>query len=161
MLLAPQTHSSSRPRAPASERTHMDENVPNGNLASQAAFPGLSKVHQARTLDCHKLSLVTHQKSLLSLHVRNPCQNISFLIIDSSLILGNEWLYVDSTFRFIQACKSSCLVSHVSKLLNSLFLDLPMLPEAYLDLKEVFSKTQTISLPPRGLYDCTIEQLLW
>lgn len=35
-----------------------------------------------------------------------------------------------------------------------------MLPEAYLDLKDVFSKTQTTSLPPCGLYDCTIKQLL-
>lgn len=37
------------------------------------------------------------------------------------------------------------------------FPDLSMLPEVYLDLKDVFSKIHATSLLPHLLYDCAIE----
>ncbi len=60
-----------------------------------------------------------------------------------------------------RACYASCLVSAGFSVSGSVLQDemgsLSNVPEEYLDLKEVFSKSRAASLPPHRPYDCAIE----
>lgn len=155
-----------------------DENFMDLNLARQLDLQlrPLPKPRSARALDGHLLSRVTDETPPLSLSISgNHFESISFLIIDSPqypLILGYLWLckhnpQVDwvtgKVLAWSLACQSSCLLSPLasSKFANSLseFPDLSMVPEVYLDLKEVFNKARATSLPPHRPYDCAIELL--
>ncbi len=100
-------------------------------------------------------------------------QTISFLVTNSPLapvVLGHPWLTqhnprVDwgrnTVSEWSKACYASCLVSagfSVScSVLQDEMVSLSNVPEEYLDLKEVFSKSRAASLPPHRPYDCAIE----
>ncbi len=60
-----------------------------------------------------------------------------------------------------RACYASCLVSAGFSVSGSVLQDemgsLSNVPEEYLDLKEVFSKSRAASLPPHRPYDCAID----
>lgn len=63
-----------------------------------------------------------------------------------------------------QACQLSCLPSlsdsFKSADSSSEFTDLSMVPEVYLDLKEVFNKARAMSLPPNHPYSCAMSSSL-
>ncbi len=103
----------------------------------------------------------------------NHSETITFLITKSPLapvVLGHPWLTqhnprVDwgrnTISEWSKACYASCLVSAGFSVSCSLLQDemgsLSNVPEEYLDLKEVFSKSRAASLPPHRPYDCAIE----
>ncbi len=103
----------------------------------------------------------------------NHSETITFLVTHSPLapvVLGHPWLTqhnprVDwgrnTVSEWSRACYASCLVSAGFSVSGSVLQDemgsLSNVPEEYLDLKEVFSKSRAASLPPHRPYDCAIE----
>ncbi len=103
----------------------------------------------------------------------NHSETITFLVTHSPLapvVLGHPWLTqhnprVDwgrnTVSEWSRACYASCLVSAGFSVSGSVLQDemgsLFNVPEEYLDLKEVFSKSRAASLPPHRPYDCAID----
>ncbi len=103
----------------------------------------------------------------------NHSETITFLVTHSPLalvVLGHPWLTqhnprVDwgrnTVSKWSRACYASCLVSAGFSVSGSVLQDemgsLSNVPEEYLDLKEVFSKSRAASLPPHRPYDCAID----
>ncbi len=103
----------------------------------------------------------------------NHSETITFLITNSPLapvVLGHPWLTLhnprvdwgrNTISEWSKACYASCLVSAGFSVSCSLLQDemesLSNVPEEYLELKEVFSKSRAASLPPHRPYDCAIE----
>ncbi len=103
----------------------------------------------------------------------NHSETITFLVTHSPLapvVLGHPWLTqhnprVDwgrnTVSEWSRACYASCLVSAGFSVCDSVLQEemgnLSNVPEEYLDLKEVFSKSRAASLPPHRPYDCAIE----
>ncbi len=103
----------------------------------------------------------------------NHSETITFLVTHSPLapvVLGHPWLTqhnprVDwgrnTLSEWSRACYASCLVSAGFSVSGSVLQDemgsLSNVPEEYLDLKEVFSKSRAASLPPHRPYDCAID----
>ncbi len=86
------------------------------------------------------------------------------------VVLGHPWLTqhnprVDwgrnTVLEWSRACYASCLVSAGFSVCDSVLQEemgnLSNVPEEYLDLKEVFSKSRAASLPPHRPYDCAID----
>ncbi len=102
----------------------------------------------------------------------NHSETITFLVTHSPLapvVLGHPWLTqhnprVDwgrnTVSEWSRACYASCLVSAGFSVCDSVLQEemgnLSNVPEEYLDLKEVFSKSRAASLPPHRPYDCAI-----
>uniref|UniRef100_A0A8C5MT48 ribonuclease H n=1 Tax=Leptobrachium leishanense TaxID=445787 RepID=A0A8C5MT48_9ANUR len=102
------------------------------------------------------------------------CETIRFQVIDSPscpVVLGFPWLtehnpVIDWAQRDIMcwgpSCQSKCL-GRVNVIGSLNIATAPPLstevPECYMALKEVFSKTRTEVLPPHRPYDCAIELL--
>ncbi len=67
----------------------------------------------------------------------------------------------NSVSEWSERCYASCLVSACSPVscvsLQDEAVNLSNVPEEYLDLKEVFSKSRAASLPPHRPYDCAID----
>ncbi len=103
----------------------------------------------------------------------NHSETITFLVTHSPLapvVLGQPWFTqhnprVDwgrnTVSEWSRACYASCLVSAGFSVSGSVLQDemgnLSNVPEEYLDLKEVFSKSRAASLPPHRPYDCAID----
>ncbi len=103
----------------------------------------------------------------------NHSETITFLVTHSPLapvVLGHPWLTQNNprvdwgrntVSEWSRACYASCLVSAGFSVSGSVLQDemgsLSNVPEEYLDLKEVFSKSRAASLPPHCPYDCAIE----
>ncbi len=103
----------------------------------------------------------------------NHSETITILVTHSPLapvVLGHPWLTqhnprVDwgrnTVSEWSRACYASCLVSAGFSVSGSVLQDemrnLSNVPEEYLDLKEVFSKSRAASLPPHRPYDCAID----
>ncbi len=103
----------------------------------------------------------------------NHSETITFLVTHSPLapvVLGHPWLTqhnprVDwgrnTVLEWSRACYASCLVSAGFSVCDSVLQEemgnLSNVPEEYLDLKEVFSKSRAASLPPHRPYDCAID----
>ncbi len=103
----------------------------------------------------------------------NHSETITFLVTHSPLapvVLGHPWLTqhnprVDwgrnTVSEWSRACYASCLVSAGFSVCDSVLQEemgnLSNVPEEYLDLKEVFSKSRAASLPPHRPYDCAID----
>ncbi len=103
----------------------------------------------------------------------NHSETITFLVTHSPLapvVLGHPWLTqhnprVDwghnTVSEWSRACYASCLVSAGFSVCDSVLQEemgnLSNVPEVYLDLKEVFSKSRAASLPPHRPYDCAID----
>ncbi len=86
------------------------------------------------------------------------------------VVLGHPWFIrhnpkinwgQSSVSEWSENCYASCLVSACSPVscvsLQDEAVNLSNMPEEYLDLKEVFSKSQAASLPPHRPYDCAID----
>ncbi len=125
-------------------------------------------------LDGQSLSDITHSTAPLTLITSgNHTETGTFFIIDSPLapvVLGHSWLVrhnprvnwgQNSVSEWSERCYASCLVSACSPVscvsLQDEAVNLSNVPEEYLDLKEVFSKSRAASLPPHRPYDCAID----
>ncbi len=86
------------------------------------------------------------------------------------MVLGHPWLShhnphinweQNTVCSWNDFCHASYLLSACSSVSCSVLqekpLDLLNVPEEYLDLKEVFSKSRAASLPPHCPYDCAID----
>lgn len=91
---------------------------------------------------------------------------------DHPLVLGVSWLqkhnpHVNWSSGRVLGWEATCLTNcfwsaSLPSTLPELeveFPDLSGVPEVYMDLKEVFSKTRASSLPPHCPYDCVIDLL--
>lgn len=128
-------------------------------------------------LDGSSLPRIQRRTSPLSLTVSgNHKETISFLIFSSPfcpVVLGHPWLVkhnplIDWTNNSILSWKLSCHVDCLTSAIppvSSVSVsqvepgDLSGVPEEYLDLREVFSRSRATSLPPHRPYDCSIDLL--
>ncbi len=128
-------------------------------------------------LDGRVLSTVPRVTIPVSLTVSgNHQETISFYIFQSPftpIVLGHPWLTQHNPLinwdkgiilSWKLACHINCLVSAVPAVSSvSVFQDEPGdlsgVPEEYLDLRAVFSRSRATSLPPHRPYDCSIDLL--
>ncbi len=128
-------------------------------------------------LDGRVLSTVHRVTIPVSLTVSgNHQETIYFYIFQSpftSIVLGHPWLTQHNPqinwdkgtiLSWKLACHINCLVSAVPAVSSvSVFQDEPGdlsgVPEEYLDLRVVFSRSRATSLPPHRPYDCSIDLL--
>ncbi len=128
-------------------------------------------------LDGRVLSTVHRVTIPVSLTVSgNHQETISFYIFQSPftpIVLGHPWLTQHNPLinwdkgiilSWKLACHINCLVSAVPAVSSvSVFQDEPGdlsgVPEEYLDLRAVFSRSRATSLPPHRPYDCSIDLL--
>ncbi len=128
---------------------------------------------QWHSMDNHFLTSPILQHLSHSSHRATTRRLGRFFIIDSPLapvVLGHSWLVrhnprvnwgQNSVSEWSERCYASCLVSACSPVscvsLQDEAVNLSNVPEEYLDLKEVFSKSRAASLPPHRPYDCAID----
>ncbi len=128
-------------------------------------------------LDGRVLSTVHRVTIPVSLTVSgNHQETIYFYIFQSPftpIVLGHPWLTQHNPLinwdkgiilSWKLACHINCLVSAVPVVSSvSVFQDEPGdlsgVPEEYLDLRAVFSRSRATSLPPHRPYDCSIDLL--
>lgn len=144
-------------------------------LALQLHIPTVSLRHKVSVTALNGQSLpdITHSTIPVTLVTSgNHTETIEFLLTDSPMtpvVLGHPWLVrnnprVDwgqsSVYAWSENCYASCLVSACSPVscvsLQDEAVNLSNVPEEYLSLKEVFSKSRAASLPPHRPYDCAI-----
>lgn len=130
----------------------------------------------ANALDGRHLAKITQETKPVELIISgNHHEKVSFKLISSPhspIILGLPWLklhnpHLDwsscSVLSWSVQCHSSCLFSAVSPTEPLTCFpdppDLSLVPAAYHDLGEVFSKHRALSLPPHRPYDCAIDLL--
>ncbi len=137
----------------------------------------LAEPISAKTLCGTPLTKITAITGLVHLTISgNHTEEIRFLLIHSPsapVVLGHSWLIkhnpcIDwahhTVLEWSPFCLSQCLVSASSPVMSVSVLqgepvDLANVPEAYHDLRAVFSKSRASSLPPHRPYDCAIELL--
>ncbi len=137
----------------------------------------LAEPISAKTLCGTPLTKITAVTGLVHLTISgNHTKEIRFLLIHSPsapVVLGHSWLIKHNPFidwahhivlEWSPFCLSQCLVSASSPVMSVSVLqgepvDLANVPEAYHDLRAVFSKSRASSLPPLRPYDCAIELL--
>lgn len=116
------------------------------------------------------------------MHIDCHQEHIRFYLFTSSahsLILGHPWLFqhnphVDRKAGKIRewgkGCNKNCVISanmeenvteinlfSVNPATDSKYPDLNSVPPCYHHLRQVFSKTKALSLPPHRSYDCAID----
>uniref|UniRef100_A0A8C1LRZ5 Gypsy retrotransposon integrase-like protein 1 n=1 Tax=Cyprinus carpio TaxID=7962 RepID=A0A8C1LRZ5_CYPCA len=148
-------------------------------LAARLGVPSvpLAEPISARTLCGTHLTRITHSTRFITLTLSgNHAEEIRFLLIHSPstpLVLGHTWLvkhnpHIDWTLNSVLAwspfCLSQCLGPAFSPVMSCSVLQeepvsLANVPEAYHDLRAVFSKSRASSLPPHRPYDCAIDLL--
>ena len=155
-----------------------DECLIDHSFALQAGIPlvPLEKPLTAHAIDGHRLGLITHQTTPLTLTISgNHVESVRFMVLhssSSSLVLGRPWLekhnpHISWSSGKILAwgvsCFANCLHSAQSPTsVHQGSLDPPNLtgvPPAYHDLGAVFSKSSALTLPPHRPYDCAIDLL--
>lgn len=136
----------------------------------------LSQPIAVRALSGLSLPTITHSTTPIKLITSgNHVEHISFFLTDCSntpVVLGHPWLVLhkphinwglSTIFSWSEKCHESCLSSARSAVSCSVFqeecMDLSNVPNEYLDLKRVFSKSRAASLPPHRPYDCAIDLL--
>ena len=129
-----------------------------------------------QTLDGSLLNPITKRTSPVLLRISgNHSEVITFYVMENPhvpIVLGFPWLslhnphinWSDNTILgWSPFCLSSCLKSALMPISLSPateeFPDLSKVPQEYMDLKPVFSKSHAVSLPPHRPYDCAIELL--
>jgi len=125
-------------------------------------------------LNGQKLPTITHATEPLTVITSgNHTEQLPFFISRSTthpVVLGHPWLLKHkpriewgqgSVAEWSNQCHASCLLSACSSVSRSVLqessVNLSNVPEEYLDLKEVFSKSRAASLPPHRPYDCAID----
>ncbi len=136
----------------------------------------LSQPISVVALNGQSLPLVTHvTASLRHITSGQHAENIDFLLTNTPaapVVLGHPWLMLhnphinwgkDAVFAWGEYCHASCLLSACSPVSCSVFqddhADLSTVPREYLNLKEVFSKSQAASIPQHHPNDCAIDLL--
>ncbi len=146
------------------------------NLVHQLRMSTTSLRHKipVSALNGQSLSDITHSTLPVTLITSgNHTETMTFYVTDSPLapvVLGHPWLVQhnprvnwghNSVSMWSERCHASCLVSACSPVscvsLQDEAVNLSNVPEEYLDLKEVFSKSRAASLPPHRPYDCAID----
>ncbi len=137
-------------------------------LARQWGIPvfPLAESISAKTLCGTPLTKITAVTGLVHLIISgNHTEEIRFLLIHSPsapVVLGHSWLFKHNPFidwahhtvlEWSPFCLSQCLVSASSPVMSVSVsqgdpVDLANVPEAYHDLRAVFSKSRASSLPP-------------
>ncbi len=136
-------------------------------------FPSVTRSLSAPSMDSHFPGSVSPLYPSLSspqATTQRPSRSSSPIHPWPPVVLGHPWLTqhnprVDwgrnTVSEWSRACYASCLVSAGFSVSGSVLQDemgsLSNVPEEYLDLKEVFSKSRAASLPPHRPYDCAIE----
>ncbi len=146
-------------------------------LATRLGLPfvALAEPISARTLCGTLLTRITHATKFVTLTLSgNHAEEIRFLLIHSPtapVVLGHSWLakhnpHIDwalnSVLGWSPFCLAQCLVAAFSPVMSCSVLQeepvsLADVPEAYHDLRAVFSKSRASSLPPHRPYDCAID----
>ncbi len=126
-------------------------------LLDSGAEGNLLDISLARLLHIPLVSL--HHKISVSTLNGQSLPEISLSTVPITLISsGNQVDWGRNTVsEWSRACYASCLVSTSCSVLQDEMGSLSNVPEEYLDLKEVFSKSRAASLPPHRPYDCAIE----
>lgn len=132
---------------------------------------------QVKALDNHIIHSWSHRTEPVRISIDNHHESVCFHIIHSPqlpLVLGASWLlrhnpHIDwrsgQILGWSPVCLNSCLRAAPSAPSADRDhgreepSDWSKVPEAYLDLKEVFNKTKELSLPPHRPYDCAIDLL--
>uniref|UniRef100_A0A9J7XNI1 ribonuclease H n=1 Tax=Cyprinus carpio carpio TaxID=630221 RepID=A0A9J7XNI1_CYPCA len=145
------------------------------SLGSSAV--ALAEPISARTLCGTHLTNITHTTQFVTLTLSgNHAEEIKFHLIHSPnapVVLGHTWLvkhnpHIDwargSILAWSPFCLAQCLGAAFSPVLSHSVLqeelvNLADVPEAYHDLRAVFSKSRASSLPPHCPYDCAIDLL--
>uniref|UniRef100_A0A9J8BR74 ribonuclease H n=1 Tax=Cyprinus carpio carpio TaxID=630221 RepID=A0A9J8BR74_CYPCA len=137
----------------------------------------LAEPISARTLCGTHLTNITHTTPFVTLTLSgNHAEEIKFHLIHSPtapVVLGHTWLvkhnpHIDwargSILAWSPFCLAQCLGAAFSpvlphSVLQEELVNLADVPEAYHDLRAVFSKSRASSLPPHRPYDCAIDLL--
>uniref|UniRef100_A0A671YIT6 Gypsy retrotransposon integrase-like protein 1 n=1 Tax=Sparus aurata TaxID=8175 RepID=A0A671YIT6_SPAAU len=142
----------------------------------------LERPVRARSLNGLELFSITHVSEPVPLQINNHKEVIRFYLFKSSshsLILGQSWLlthnpHIDWRTGEIRgwgdSCTKTCLEPPYQKdevteinlfsthpATDAEFPDLNSVPTCYHHLRQVFSKTKALSLPPHRPYDCAID----
>ncbi len=148
-------------------------------LARRLGLPSVALADPilARTLCGTLLTRITHATKFVTLTLSgNHAEEIRFLLIHSPtapVVLGHTWLakhnpHIDwalnSVLGWSSFCLAQCLGAAFSPVMSCSVLQeepvsLAGVPEAYHDLRAVFSKSRASSLPPHRPYDCAIDLL--
>ena len=166
-----------------------DESLMDWDLARKLGLKSepLAKPIRARSLKGKELFTITHISEPVQMSIDCHQEHIRPYLINSpshSLILGHPWLCqhnprVDWKTGKIREwgkeCSKSCsffstnggggemskrLIFFLPNLATvSEFSDLNSVPSCYHHLRQVFSKTKALSLPPHRPYDCAIDLL--
>ncbi len=148
-------------------------------LATRLGLPSvaLAEPISARTLCGTLLTRITHATKFVTLTLSgNHAEEIRFLLIHSPtapVVLGHTWLVkhnphidwaLNSVLGWSPFCLAQCLGAAFSPVMSCSVLQeepvsLADVPEAYHDLRAVFSKSRASSLPPHRPYDCAIDLL--
>ncbi len=137
----------------------------------------LTEPISAKTLCGTLLTKITRVTQCVTLILSgNHAEEIQFFLIHSPsapVVLGHTWLvkhnpHIDWAHKSILAwspfCLAQCLGAAFSPVVSCSVLQeepvsLADVPEAYHDLRAVFSKSRASSLPPHRPYDCAIDLL--
>ncbi len=148
-------------------------------LARRLVLPSVALADPilARTLCGTLFTRITHATKFVTLTLSgNHAEEIRFLLIHSPtapVVLGHTWLakhnpHIDwalnSVLGWSSFCLAQCLGAAFSPVMSCSVLQeepvsLAGVPEAYHDLRAVFSKSRASSLPPHRPYDCAIDLL--
>uniref|UniRef100_A0A671VHH1 Uncharacterized protein n=2 Tax=Sparus aurata TaxID=8175 RepID=A0A671VHH1_SPAAU len=163
-----------------------DESLMDWGLARKLGLKSepLAKPIRARSLNGKELFTITHISEPVKMNIDYHQEHIRPYFITSPshpLILGHPWLCqhnprVDWRTGKIREwgkeCTQSCVFStnrggnvkeinlfSANPATDSEFPDLNTVPSCYHHLRQVFSKTRALSLPPHRSYDCAIDLL--
>ena len=125
---------------------------------------------------------ITHITEPFQMHINNHEELICFFLYKSSshaLIIGQPWLChhelhvnwrMGEITEWEKDCANQCLdnpdqeeviaeinLFSANSVTDSEYPDLSSVPSCYHLLREVFSKTKAMSLPPQWPYDCAID----
>lgn len=154
-------------------------NFLDNGMAEQWGIPAilLPSPISVRSLDDSLITTITHVTPPVSLVVSGNHREVTELYLlhspSAPVVLGHPWLvqhspHVDwagnKVLSWNQSCLASCMgmassPGSVFPVLQVEAADLSGVPVRYHDLRQVFSKSRALSLPPHRPYDCAINLL--
>ncbi|XP_072771297.1 uncharacterized protein KIAA0040 homolog isoform X2 [Nerophis lumbriciformis] len=160
-----------------------DESLMDWSLAAELGIKSepLARPIRAKALDGKELFVITHVTELIRINIKDHEEKIRLYLFKAAshtLILGLPWLFqhnpqIDWRTGEIKAWGKDCIdcfmgATHKKSVaqLNlfsanptteSEYPDLKSVPPCYHQLREAFSKTKAMSLPPHRPYDCAID----
>ena len=156
-----------------------DESLMDWALAHklQLASEPLITPIRARSLNSKEIFNITHLTQPVKMSIGEHHEKIQFHLFTStshSLILGQPWLYKHNPHinwknglirEWGDECKRQGHMDRCTEInlfsttpaTDNDYPDLTTVPSCYHQLKEVFSKSKALSLPPHRPYDCAID----